>query len=75
MVRKINQMSRPLLLVAMLQMISGFWISRAIYIVAKLGLVDLMLAAAAGFKLTRIVPTLSPMSVVEAERLYHSKGK
>ena len=40
--------------VQMLQMISAFWLSRSIY-------------DAAGFRLTRVVHTASPMSIVEGE--------
>jgi hypothetical protein len=62
--------------IAMLQMISGFWISRAIYIVAKLGLADHMqggaktaeeLAAASGThapSLFRVLRALSSVSIL-----------
>jgi hypothetical protein len=67
--------------VAMLQMISGFWISRAIYIAAKLGIADLLrdghrtideLAAATGThapSLYRVMRALASVGVfTEAEK-------
>jgi hypothetical protein len=66
--------------ILMLQMISGFWISRAIYIVAKLGLADLMqeapktageLAAASGThapSLFRVLRALASVGVLTQDQ-------
>jgi hypothetical protein len=55
----------------MLQMLAGFQISQALYVVAKLGLADgprtiEQLAAATGFTIERIVPSPTPFSFIEA---------
>ena len=53
-IQRVSQGEIPPPHVQMLQMISAFWLSRSIY-------------AAAGFRLTRVVHTASPMSIVEGE--------
>jgi len=53
---------------AVLQVIVGFWLSRCLYIAAKLGIADLYrsLLAAAGFELTRVTVTPLELAVLEA---------
>jgi xanthosine utilization system XapX-like protein len=48
--------------VAMMGLITGYWISQAV------GAVYQRLFSGAGFQLARVIPTHSPFSVIEATR-------
>lgn len=59
----------------LMQMLFGAQMQRSICLAARLGIPDLLtkdeygkLLEASGFRLTRIVPTESPYSVIEGER-------
>ncbi len=52
---------------ALLQVIVGFWLSRCVYIAAKLGIAEYRsLLAAAGFEMTRVTVTPLELAVLEA---------
>lgn len=69
-----SKSASPLPQFAMLQMITGFWISRAIYIAAKLGLADLVKdSPKTAVELARLTGTHSP-SLYRALRALASVG-